>query len=52
MFKLVRWTLEALNFFWRGLYKHGIWIPLSEAVPLIDAGFRMMDAYLHAWCRS
>ncbi|CAE6938036.1 unnamed protein product [Symbiodinium natans] len=27
IFKLLRWTLQAVNRYWRTLYKYGVWLP-------------------------
>ena len=45
LFKLARWTMGAVNAHWRGLYRHGIWIPREQASRLLDAAWAMLDTW-------
>ena len=51
IFKLLRWTLQAVNTYFRVLYRGGLFLPRSEAVTAVECGWKMLDpwmVYVHA----
>jgi len=47
MFKLLRWTAEAMNVHFRILYSAGIWVYGAQARQAIHTGFCMLELSLH-----
>ena len=43
IFKLLRWTLLAVNTYYRVLYRGGVFLPRSEAVTAVECGWKMLD---------
>ena len=44
LFKLLKWTINAIEVHWRTLYSYGVWIPADAARVAVESGFSMMDA--------
>jgi len=43
IFDLVKWTADSANGFYRGLYKHGVWIPRDDVPVLCAHGWGITD---------
>eukprot|EP00435_Cladocopium_sp_Y103_P022447 s3978_g5.t1 len=45
VFDLVKWTADSANGFYRGLYKHGVWIPRNDVPALCAHGWGITEGY-------
>lgn len=43
--QLVLEAAEAIDFFWKGVYSHGLWITAKHAIPLANAGFVFLQTH-------
>ena len=43
VFRLLRWTVEAVNLHWKTLYSHGMWMDRLEARKAVESGWKMME---------
>lgn len=41
LYKLLHWTFVHTNAYFRGLYKHAMWIPASDAAKIAENGWSM-----------
>ena len=43
LFKLLKWTMTAVNIHWRTVFAHGIWIGRKEAQLALESGYKMLE---------
>ena len=46
IFKLLRWTLNAVGIHFRLLYKGGVFLARADAVTAVECGWKIFDSWL------